>query len=317
MKEIVIKGNDGAQRLDRFLSKAVPLLPLNLMQKFIRIKRIKVNGKRTERNYRLALGDRVQLYIGDEFFSDLGLKYAHLVQVRPELNIVYEDENILIIDKNPGIVCQPDSADDTESLVSRVMAYLLKSQQWVPDEENSFVPALCNRIDRNTGGIVLAAKNAQALKTLNEKIRQREMEKYYLCVVCGRPQPEEAELGGYILKDADTNSVKVLEREEPGAKRAVTYYKTLAAKDDISLVECQIMTGRSHQIRAHMASIGCPLIGDRKYGGKEVQSGYQALYAYKVTFDFQGESGVLEYLTGRTFTVKSVGFAEKYFNYII
>lgn len=317
MKEIIVKGNDKAQRLDRFLTKAVPLLPQSLMQKFIRTKRIKVNGARAERGYRLLEGDRVQLFIGDEFFSDISCKYAHLLEVKPQLDIIYEDENILIIDKKPGVVCQPDFPGDKESLVTRVQAYLLKTKQWIAQEENSFVPALCNRIDRNTGGIVLAAKNALALKTLNEKIRQREVEKYYLCIVCGKPKPEAGEVGGDILKDALTNTVQVLDSARQGAKRAVTLYKTLETKGDASLVECQILTGRSHQIRAHMAHIGTPLLGDRKYGGRQVPGEYQALYAYKVKFAFKGEPGALEYLKGREFSVPEVEFAKKYIDFFI
>lgn len=312
MKEIFIQENDAEQRLDRFLTKAVPLLPQSLAQKLIRTKKIKINGKRTERNYRLNVGDKVELYIGDEFFSQISAKYAHLVAVRPELSIVYEDENILIIDKKPGVVCQPETSDDTESLVSRVQAYLLKTKNWVPENESSFVPALCNRIDRNTGGIVLAGKNASSLKALNEKIRLGQIGKYYLCIVCGKPEPKEAVLENFIYKDSERNRVTVLNEEVKASKRAVTRYRTIDTKDDISLVECKIMTGRSHQIRSQMASIGCPLMGDRKYGGKYIDGEWQALYSYKVSFDFSG--GVLDYLSGRTFTVKSVNFAVKYFN---
>lgn len=325
MREFLIKENDANQRLDRFLGKAVPLLPQSLAQKFIRTKRIKINGKRTERNYRLSVGDKVQLYIGDEYFGPVSPKYAHLAAVDSELNIVYEDDNILIIDKEPGIVCQPDKSDDRESLVTRVQAYLYKTKKWIPEEETTFVPALCNRLDRNTGGIVLAAKNAQALKALNEKIRLGQVRKYYLCIVCGVPEPSESVLDCYILKDRHKNRVTVLHEKSDGAKRAITSYKTLETRGGgnggggISLVECEIMTGRSHQIRAQMASIGCPLLGDAKYGegGVKGNERWQALYSYKVAFSFSGESGMLDYLSGRTFAVKSVDFAEKYFMYNI
>lgn len=319
MREFLIKENDANQRLDRFLGKAVPLLPQSLTQKFIRTKHIKVNGKRTERNYRLAVSDRVQLYIGDEYFEPVFEKYSYLTAVNPELDIVYEDDNILIIDKKPGIICQPDTANDRGSLITRIQAYLYKTKRWVPEEENSFVPAICNRIDRNTGGIVLAAKNAGALKTLNEKIRLGQVGKYYLCIVSGKPEPREAVLDSYILKDKDKNRVTVSHEKREGSKRAITRYKTLESRgrdgDGISLVECEIMTGRSHQIRAHMASIGCPLQGDTKYGGGRVvgEEKWQALYSYKVSFNFSGERGMLDYLSGRTFTVKSVDFVKKYF----
>lgn len=317
MREFVISENDADQRLDRFLGKAVPLLPQSLAQKFIRTKRIKLNGKRGEQSQRLSVGDRVQLYIGDEFFDVSPAKYAHLAAISPELDIIYEDKNILIIDKKPGIVCQPDREDDRESLVTRVQAYLYKEKVWNPAEENAFVPALCNRIDRNTGGIVLAAKNAQALKTLNEKIRSGEVGKYYLCIVRGVPEPDKAVLESFILKDTEKNRVTVHSVELKGSKRAVTGYRVLETRGDISLVKCEIETGRSHQIRAQMASIGCPLLGDAKYGGVDGGRGsekYQVLYSYQVSFNFRGDSGVLEYLSGKTFEVKSVNFVEKYFS---
>ena len=336
MRELYIRENDAGQRLDRFLSKAIPKLPQSLAQKFIRTKRIKVGGKRSERNYRLAEGDTVQLYIADEYFDAREGRYDHLSSANPHLDLIYEDDNILIINKSPGIVCQPVGAMDTDSLVARVQAYLLVSGQWSPEENLSFTPALCNRIDRNTGGIVLAAKNAPALKTLNEKIRIGQVRKYYLCIVRGTPDPREAVLENFILKDGEKNHVTVLAQNAGNrltgtvkdieetkkvtvgqaspvrTKKAITRYRTLSSKENLSLVECEIMTGRSHQIRAQMAAIGHPLSGDRKYGGGFIDGQWQSLWAYKVNFDFSGDSGVLEYLAGRSFAVKSVKFAEKF-----
>ena len=189
--------------------------------------------------------------------------------------------------------------------------------EWRPKEENSFAPALCNRIDRNTGGIVIAAKNAEALRILNDKIRDREIEKYYLCAVQGRPKPPSGRLENYLFKDAGKNQVYVKNRPEPGTKTAVTEYRVLCSKGPLSLVECHLLTGRTHQIRVQMAHAGWPLLGDGKYGRERFNRDFgekgQALYSYKLCFSFPTDAGVLEYLRGREFTVKRVDFAEKYF----
>ena len=192
MKEFTITQNDAGQRLDRFLSKAVPLLPESLMQKYIRLKRIKLGGKRVERNTRLNVGDVLQLYINDEFFETPKAENAYLTVSAPKLNIVYEDENILLVDKKPGLAVHPhDGAEYGKTLIDHIQAYLYAKREWRPREENSFTPALCNRIDRNTGGIVIAAKNAEALRILNQKIKDREIDKRYLCIVHGTPKPPE------------------------------------------------------------------------------------------------------------------------------
>ena len=240
MKEIQIRKNDAGQRLDRFVGKAVPLLPESLLQKYIRLKRIKRNGKGTKRDVRLVEGDVLQLYINDEFFEKPTEHNAWLKIATPRLDIVYEDENILLADKKPGVLCHSAGAWDYNTLIAHIQAYLYQKGEWRPREENSFAPALCNRIDRNTGGIVIAAKNAAALRVLNDKIRDREIEKYYLCVVSGRPKPPEGKLEGFLFKDAAKNRVYVRSKPEPGARTAVTYYKTLASRGGLSLVECRL-----------------------------------------------------------------------------
>ena len=206
MKEFTIGANDAGQRLDRFLAKAVPLLPASLAQKYIRIKRIKLGGKRVERDTRLQEGDVLQLYINDEFFDKPREDNAYLTVATPKLNIVYEDAHILLVDKRPGLAVHPhDGAEYGRTLIDHIQSYLYQKREWRPREENAFTPALCNRIDRNTGGIVIAAKTAEALRVLNQKIKDREMDKRYLAIVEGTPRPKDGTLKGYLFKDAKKN----------------------------------------------------------------------------------------------------------------
>ncbi len=318
MKEFTVKSNDAGQRLDRFVGKAVPLLPESLLQKYIRLKRIKLNGKGAKRDTRLQPGDVLQLYINDEFFEKPREDNAWLKVGTPKLHIVYEDENILLADKKPGVLCHSAGVWDYNTLIANIQAYLAQKGEWRPREENSFAPALCNRIDRNTGGIVIAAKNAEALRILNEKIKDREIEKYYLCAVQGKPRPPEGRLENYLFKDAQRNQVYVKNKPEPGAKTAVTEYRLLCSKGALSLVECHLLTGRTHQIRAQMANAGWPLLGDGKYGSERFNKDYrekgQALYSYRLVFTFPTDAGILNYLRGREFKVDKVDFAEKYFH---
>lgn len=316
MKELTIGPNDAGQRLDRFLAKAVPLLPASLAQKYIRIKRIKRNGTRAERDTRLAAGDVLQLYINDEFFDKPREDNAYLTVASPKLTIVYEDDQILLVDKRPGLAVHPhDGAEYGRTLIDHIQAYLYQKREWNPRGEQSFTPALCNRIDRNTGGIVIAAKTAEALRIVNQKIKDREIDKRYLAIVEGTPKPREGSLKGYLFKDAKKNRVFVSDTPQPGSKTCQTNYKTLASANGLSLVECELITGRTHQIRAQFAHAGHPLLGDGKYGklDKRFDRSYQALYSYKLTFRFTTEAGALEHLNGRTFRVEKVDFAEEYF----
>ena len=317
MRELTIGKNDAGQRVDRFVSKALPLLPPALLQKYIRLKRIKVNGGRAQRDQRLQEGDVLQLYINDEFFDKPREDNLFLTLFRPSLDIVYEDENLMLLNKRPGLVVHADETEKVNTLINHIQAYLYQKREWNPRWENAFTPALCNRIDRNTGGIVIAAKTAEALRVINEKIKEREIEKYYLCVVRGRPKPAEGRLHGYIFKDAAKNRVYVRQKPEPGAKEAVTYYNTLGSANGLSLVECRLGTGRTHQIRAQMAAAGTPLLGDGKYGSdrenKKLGEDGQLLYSYRLEFAFKTDAGQLNYLKNRSFSVAKVGFAEKYF----
>ena len=316
MKEFQIGSNDAGQRLDRFLAKAVPLLPASLAQKYIRLKRIKCNGKRIERDTRLQSGDVLQLYINDEFFEKPREDNAYLTVASPKLNIVYEDEHILLVDKRPGLAVHPhDGAEYGRTLIDHIQAYLYQKREWSPRGENAFTPALCNRIDRNTGGIVIAAKTAEAVRVMNQKIKDRELDKRYLAIVEGTPKRKEGSLKGYLFKDAKKNRVFVTDTPQPGAKSCQTNYRVLASRNGLSLVECELITGRTHQIRAQFAHAGHPLLGDGKYGklDKRFDRNYQALYSYQLAFTFTTDAGSLDYLNGRCFRVEQVDFVKEYF----
>ncbi len=317
MRELTIGKNDAGVRLDRFVSKALPLLPPALMQKYIRIKRIKVNGARAQRDQRLAQGDVVQLYINDEFFGKPSEENLFLTLFKPQVDIVYEDENLLLVNKRPGLVVHADETEKVNTLINHIQAYLYQKREWNPRWENAFAPALCNRIDRNTGGMVIAAKNAETLRIINEKIRLREIDKRYLCITVGRPKPPEGRIECFLLKNEQKKQVSVYHKPVPGGKTAVTDYRTLETRGELSLVEVRLETGRTHQIRASFADLGCPLLGDGKYGRGDVNRRYgetrQALYAYELTFDLPTDAGLLNYLRGRTFTVENVPFRAKYF----
>lgn len=317
MREMTVGKNDAGQRLDRFVAKSLPLLPPALLQKYIRIKRIKVNGGRARRDQRLQAGDVLQLYINDEFFDKPCEENMFLTLFKPSLDIVYEDENILLLNKRPGLVVHADETEKVNTLINHIQAYLYQKREWNPRWENAFTPALCNRIDRNTGGLVIAAKNAETLRIINEKIRDREIDKRYLCITLGTPKPPEGRIECFLLKDEKKKQVSVYHRPVPGAKTALTRYRTLETRGELSLLEVELQTGRTHQIRAGFADLGCPLLGDGKYGIGEKNRRYgetrQALCAYRLTFDFPTDAGLLNYLRGRTFTVEHVPFRDKYF----
>lgn len=308
MKIFEIKKNDAGQRLDKFLSKCVKGLPTSLMYKYIRTKKIKVNRARTQQNYVLAEGDTVQLFIRDEFFDSPEKDNTALSRIVPKLSIVYEDENIILCNKRPGVLVHEDDEAKDNTLIMHIKAYLYQKGEYDPESEQSFSPALCNRIDRNTGGIVIAAKNAEALRIMNEKIKNDEISKFYYCAVHGRMPKKQDTLTGYLLKDSQKNQVKIFEDQVRGSKNIITKYKVISERGERSLLEVELVTGRTHQIRAHLAYIGHSLVGDGKYGinrdDKQEGYKYQALYAYRLRFDFDDDSGALGYLRGKEFKLK-------------
>lgn len=318
MKSFVIGSNDADRRLDKFVKKTAPLLPDSLLYKYIRLKRIKVNGKKSDAKTHLNTGDTVEMYINDEFFGEARERYDFL-KAPKSLDIIYEDENIMLLDKKAGVLSHPDNGEYTDTLITRVQRYLYEKGEYSPEKENSFSPALANRIDRNTGGIVIAAKNAEALRILNEKIKSRETEKSYLCVIIGSPEKQSDTLKAYMIKDEKTNTVKVLDSPADGAKTMITEYSVLDTRGGLSLVEVKLHTGRTHQIRAHFAHIGCPLLGDGKYGKNELNKkfgGYkkQCLYSYKVRFAFKTDAGLLNYLNEREFEAENIWFRDAFYS---
>lgn len=303
MKEFQIKKNDAGQRLDKFLTKAVKGLPMSLMYKYIRTKKIKVNRARTEQKYVLQEGDIVQLFIKDEFFDSPERDDSALASIKPKLTVVYEDENIILVNKRPGVLVHEDDEARDNTLIMHIKAYLYQKGEYDPENEQSFAPALCNRIDRNTGGIVIGAKNAEALRVMNEKIKNDEISKFYYCAVHGKMPKKSDTLTGFLLKDSDKNQVKIFDKQVKGSKNIITKYKVVSEKNGNSLLEIELVTGRTHQIRAHLSYIGHPLIGDGKYGVNKDDRAkgykYQALYAYRLRFDFNDDSGALGYLRGK------------------
>lgn len=311
MRILKVGRNDAGQRLDKFLSKAVKGMPPSLMYRYIRQKKIKVNRKRAEHGMMLSEGDEIQLFIRDELFDSPERDDGALERIVPKLEIAYEDDNLLLLNKRPGVLVHEDTAAGENTLILHVKAYLAQKGEYDPAAEQSFAPALCNRIDRNTGGIVIAAKNAAALREMNEKIRNDELRKLYYCVVHGRMPKSSDTLHGYLRKDAANNTVTVSDTPRAGYKEIITKYRVLREKDDLSLLEVELVTGRTHQIRAHLAHIGHPLLGDGKYGINRADraKGYkfQALYAHRLEFRFRDDGGCLGYLRGRSVSLDPAG----------
>ena len=303
MKTITINKNDAGQRLDKFLQKRFKTMPKSMMYMYIRKKCIKRNGKKCDIAEQLKEGDVLTFYIKNEFFDAPSEKNYEFLKAPKKLDIVYEDENILLLDKKPGVIVHQDKQYHFDSLVARVQHYLYDKGEYDPEQERVFSPALVNRIDRNTGGIVIAAKNAESLRILNQKMKTRELEKFYLCLLHGKPKRDEATLKDYMIKNENKNKVTVFHHPVEGSREMITKYRVLGFDGKFSLAEVELLTGRTHQIRAHMASIGNPLAGDTKYGAKKAPEGfpYQALYSYKLRFNFSSDAGILNYLNGKEF----------------
>ena len=301
MKEIVIGKNDAGQRLDKFLTKKFKLLPFSMMYKLIRKKKITVNRKRAKENQVLNEGDLVLIFAPDELFSENTPKR---ISSNRNINVVYEDENIIVVNKESGLLVHSDDNECFDTLIDRIIAYLVFKGEYNPDKENSFTPALCNRIDRNTEGLVIAAKNASSLREMNTIIKERMINKRYLAVVHGVLNQKYGEIKLLLEKDSDKNLVRVREKASACSKTAVTRYKTIDITRDrrFSLLEIELVTGRTHQIRASFAHIGHPLLGDGKYAvnKKDREMGFesQALCSFSLQFCGCKHLETLGYLDG-------------------
>ncbi len=321
MHSFKINKNDSGQRLDKFVSKVTVGMPKSLMYKYIRTKRIKLNGGRVHENDIVSEGDIVEMYISDEFFDESAGKKNDYSKVKLVPDIVYEDENILLCDKRPGILVHlGDEGDrnradaaERETLIYALTAYLSNKGEYSSEDENSFAPALCNRIDRNTGGIVILAKNASALRDMNSAIRENNVRKRYLCAVHGKLVGSKT-LNAYHIKDYKTNTVRIYDSPIKGSREIITKYRALSYNDmyDLSLCEITLITGRTHQIRAHMAHIGYPLLGEGKYAhnAADRKIGFESQALYSCAVEFNIKESALSYLNGRVFYVdeKNIDF---------
>ena len=316
MKSVTIDKSWDGRRLTRFLQKAMPSASMGQIRKFLRLGRVKVNGKKGTEETVLMENAVVDMYVEDESFAEVEREDPFYSRIRPKLTILYEDEHVMLLDKRAGLICHPDEGEKVHTLLTYAQAYLYQKGQWNP--KTDFAPALCNRIDRFTAGIVILAKTQEALRAMDQKIKTHEVQKYYLCAVHGRMKYQDGTLRHFLLKKPEQKKVTVLRKSEPGSKEAITHYQAIDENNGLTLCECLLGTGRTHQIRAQFAAIGHPLLGDNQYGNAKQNEKYgrmngQALCAYRLIFDFEGDAGCLNGLNGLTVQVRDVPFVREYF----
>lgn len=316
MKEIIISSNEAGQRLDKLLGKYLRLAPKSFFYKMLRKKNITLNGKKAQGNEILSAGDSVKLFLSDDTISKFQQQeYAPVSSNskptgetrRPQnLDLVYEDDHIALINKPAGMLSQKADPKDV-SLVEYFIEYLLESGSISKESLQLFRPSVCNRLDRNTSGLVIAGKSLAGLQTMSLLLKDRSMKKYYRCIVIGEMDRGD-HLKGYLLKDKSTNQVRISSAPRTKDDKWIeTEYKVLKREGGLTLLEVHLITGRSHQIRAHLASIGHPILGDGKYGNNKINQRYkkshgvqcQMLHAYRLEMpEIEGE---LSYLSGKIF----------------
>lgn len=306
MKEFIINENEAGQRFDKYLGKLLREAPKSFFYKMLRKKNITLNGGRATGNEKLSTGDHVKLFLSDETFGKFAGVQKTAARAHQKLDIVYEDDNILLINKPVGMLSQP--ADDKEpSLVEYLTGYLLENGAVTEASLHTFRPSVCNRLDRNTSGLVAAGKSLTGLQELSSLFHDRSLHKFYRCLVNDVIKNEKY-IKGYLHKDEKCNKVTVQETETSGALPIETRYRPLGDNGTVTLLEVELITGRTHQIRAHLAGTGHPLIGDYKYGRRTLNDEYrrkyglksQLLHAYRL--EIPEIEGRLSYLSGKEFT---------------
>ena len=264
MREIVISKNEAGQRLDKFLGKYMKLAGKSFFYKMMRKKNITLNGKKADGSEKLEEGDSVKLFLADETIDKFREAAPEIHYPTANLNIIYEDEDVILINKPAGMLSQKAEADDV-SLVEYLLGYLMKKGDVTKESLSTFKPGVCNRLDRNTSGIVICGKSLKGLQSMSSMLKERTLDKYYTCIVKGQMK-QGATLKGYLLKDEKTNQVKLFDQPKEGASYICTSYEPIDGNRNCTLVRVKLVTGRSHQIRAHLASVGHPILGDSKYG---------------------------------------------------
>lgn len=302
MRELVISKYEAGQRFDKFLAKYMELAPKSFFYKMMRKKNITLNGKKAAGNEKLEKGDTVKLFLSEETIEGFREKKKRAVHTGAKLDILYEDEQVMLINKPAGMLSQKAEKGDI-SMVEHLISHLLDTGEVTEEMLKTFRPSLCNRLDRNTSGIVAAGKTLQGLQMLSGLFKERTLHKYYLCIVKGVIK-EEQDVRGWLLKNEKTNQVRIFKSETKDARPIHTKYRPLADNGQETLLEIELLTGRTHQIRAHLSYMGHPIFGDPKYGdavlNKKLTSGYglhmQLLHAWHLVFpelsgDFEGLSG--------------------------
>lgn len=305
MKEIRITKNEENQRLDKFLLKYMNKASKGFLYKMLRKKRIKYNGGRAEGSELLQAGDTLQLYLAEETIQSF-MEEKTVAEAKRHFAIVYEDDDILAVSKPAGLLTHPEKSSDKDTLIDQILYYLYQKGQYLPEADSSFTPALCNRLDRNTSGIVIAGKTLKGVQAVNEAIRSHKLDKYYLTLVAGEIR-EAGEITAYLTKDEEKNQVRISKREGSG-KKTVTKYRPLACAKGYTLLEIHLITGKTHQIRAHMQSMGHPVVGDRKYGSEHSNQKFREEYAlsnqflHAIRVEWKEKDGPLGYLYGKEMT---------------